>query len=365
MKKKLSHSKQALLYSIGILSMTSMTFAGLCGITEKENTDASKPAVSALCIGDSCTYGPSSSESLEKMIYETVKEDPNFLSWLAKRGHAALLQTMLARGFKPSEESLVHLAALSDKVDVLKVLSDAHYDINLKDKEGLRPIHKAAESGAQAALEWLIANGVDIDIYRLGKTKSDSRARFYQETPLYIAAVNDKWDSVRWLLEHGADPNVSGEFSSFLDHAIFDNQPDIVDLAIKKGADIDIADPTGTYPLDEASLQKNNVIVKIILAQKAEWQPSELERAFDRAIRNGNSEMATLLLDQSADVNRIDGFGFTPLTIAITNDNPKLVELLLSRGADVNKESRSLSPLEWAKNKKEIVDLLKQHGAVE
>lgn len=74
--------------------------------------------------------------------------------------------------------------------------------------------------------------------------------------------------------------------------------------------------------------------------------------------------MARLLLEKGADPNhRADG-GSTPLRRAAFDGHTEIIKLLLEKGATPNiKGKDGLSSLGWAKGNKEIIDLLKNHGA--
>ena len=79
----------------------------------------------------------------------------------------------------------------------------------------------------------------------------------------------------------------------------------------------------------------------------------------------GDNKLIKLLISAGADVNTKDYRGESPLHIAILNENIALVKLLISAGADVNaKDKYSKSPLRRAvdKNNKAIAKLLIKAG---
>jgi len=51
-------------------------------------------------------------------------------------------------------------------------------------------------------------------------------------------------------------------------------------------------------------------------------------------IRRDRRDMVTYLLDNGADINKIDAVGWTPLMEAIMDEMTELVKLLVERGAD-------------------------------
>jgi len=81
-----------------------------------------------------------------------------------------------------------------------------------------------------------------------------------------------------------------------------------------------------------------------------------------RAASLGRREIAGLLIANGADVNA-NSYGWTPLHNAASWGRKEIVELLIAGGADVNaKDNAGTTPLDWAKNKSEIADLLRKHG---
>ena len=81
-----------------------------------------------------------------------------------------------------------------------------------------------------------------------------------------------------------------------------------------------------------------------------------------QAVMNNESEIAKLLIENGADVNKKDGFKMTNLMLAANNQNIELVKLLLKNGADKNaKDDNGMTALKAAEEvkNKEIIDLLK------
>lgn len=73
------------------------------------------------------------------------------------------------------------------------------------------------------------------------------------------------------------------------------------------------------------------------------------------AAREGQLEVARLLLDAGADVNAPAADGKSPLNLAIYNGHYTLAELLIDRSADVNlADAEGFPPLFWAVDRRNM-----------
>uniref|UniRef100_A0A8C6P2I5 Protein phosphatase 1 regulatory subunit n=1 Tax=Nothobranchius furzeri TaxID=105023 RepID=A0A8C6P2I5_NOTFU len=68
----------------------------------------------------------------------------------------------------------LHVAAAKGYVEVLKLLIQAGYDVNIKDNDGWTPLHAAAHWGKEEACKILVENQCDMDIInKMGQTAFD------------------------------------------------------------------------------------------------------------------------------------------------------------------------------------------------
>ncbi|XP_062515365.1 myotrophin-like [Corticium candelabrum] len=63
---------------------------------------------------------------------------------------------------------------------------------------------------------------------------------------------------------------------------------------------------------------------------------SEMEKELSEAVKRGDIESVTRLLELDVDINRLDFFGNTLLIQACRNNQKEMVEFLLTKSADVN-----------------------------
>ncbi|KAF4368205.1 hypothetical protein F8388_022838 [Cannabis sativa] len=156
----------------------------------------------------------------------------------------ALSKEQLSKSFSLRNEdgrSLLHIAASSSQVEVVKILSavdEAASVVNSADEEGwaplhsaasignseivgCTPLHRAASTGNSELCELLIEEGADIDaVDRSG------------QTPLMNAVICDNKEVSLLLVRHGADVDVEDkEGYTVLGRASVDFRPILIDAA--------------------------------------------------------------------------------------------------------------------------------------
>ncbi|XP_078149213.1 uncharacterized protein LOC144544554 isoform X2 [Carex rostrata] len=185
-------------------------------------------------------------------------------------------------------------------------------------KDGLGVLHIAAAKGRTEICQYLIEKlGFD-----------SNQVPDNGKTPIFHATYGGHINTVRYLLDHGANPNVRDKDGfTPLHSAVIEGYAEILDLLLSRGGPIEARNIAGT-PLILAACKADDSCMKV-------------------------------LLDHNADPNQVsDGF-FTPLFIAVINDSTKCVEVLLKAGADVNK----VPLLERAFDSAKMLDYLLEAGA--
>jgi len=161
--------------------------------------------------------------------------------------------------------------------------------------------------------------------------------------------------------------------------AVYMNRPEIANLLIARGADVNVVTERKTVPMHAAARRNSPELCTLLLANGAavdplEWRGhSPLHFAVLAAIVDDKGDRGTipLLLDKGADVNRPQGdTALTPLHMAAAAGRLKLVTLLLDRGAQVNPVARGWTPLGLAQRYKlrewdKVAALLKSKGGLE
>lgn len=137
---------------------------------------------------------------------------------------------------------------------------------------------------------------------------------------MYRHNVSDE-RRTRWLLEHGADPNVKGERnSSALSSASTHSSTAVLDLLISYGANIE------TQALISAMGPRSD----------------------------GGLPIMRYLIDHGVNINGVDPSKGTPLHYAVRLGRMDKVKLLVERGADLSIKFYEQTPAEFALEEEEL-----------
>ena len=232
---------------------------------------------------------------------------------------------------QPDGMTALHWAVRADDIDTVQLLLRSGAKVNAATRYGVTPLYLAAVNGNAAMIESLLKAGADANSANPGG-----------ETALMTASRTGKVEAMRVLLDHGANVNaretVRGQTA--LMWAVLENHPDAVKFLISRGADInaqtDTVVPDGTTGVPQATSGDIGAHGPGIYRSRAVPSPSGAMTALLFAARDGNIEMASILTDAKADLEKPAANGTRPLVAAITNNHIELAMFLLDKGADPN-----------------------------
>jgi len=187
-------------------------------------------------------------------------------------------------------------------------------------------------------------------------------------TPLHRAARHGDKELVEFLIAQGA--NVNAKDCLGCTALGFAGLKDVAEILLAKGADVNAKNKGGYTLLHLAARSGSKERAKFLISHGADVNATNssgltpLLLAYER----GDKEVTELLIDEGANIEVRDTWGRTPLHIAAKNGQKDYVELFIAKRADVNApNNKGRTPLWYAQNEghTEIAELLRKHGAKE
>jgi ankyrin repeat protein len=164
-------------------------------------------------------------------------------------------------------------------------------DLNQATPDGRMPLHIAAKAGRWIVVELLLDNGAQID-------SKDQQGH----SPLYEAVMAGRTQIAQLLIKRGATLDADQLLQAAIVNQVADR--DVIELLVKKGADVNHPDSNGDSPLHLAVKKDYRVLTKLLIAH-------------------------------GANVNPKDSSGHTPLWYAIGHHNQEISTILKKNGATV------------------------------
>ena len=288
------------------------------------------------------------------------------LSSACLAGHGDIVRLILEAGADVDldaheylNDNPLTLAIKGERWEVIDILLEAGADVNWDHLMDM-PLGVAARTNNVKLMEHLIAHGAKIN-------PKLRRGFFDAYTPLISAADEGGEESVRFLLDHGADVNAKTRGTTPLIEAMSFGREGVVRLLLAAGADVNAVGRFHT-PLSAAAESGDPTLVRMLLDAGADPNlgAERFTNPLIAAAEIGHEEIARMLLAAGADVNAATD-NKTPLIVAAGQIRESIVQLMLDHGADVNAvaggETALMNALE--QNRLAIARLLRRAGAVD
>lgn len=273
---------------------------------------------------------------------------------------------VLVKGYTPGANenstsfaiSALMLAAMSGQADVVKELVRAKglddSVLSLDDVELGTPLMVAVMNGDTETVRLLVEAGANINKCDGSGNTALTRALQMGEYPDIEDALGDMaigvhknsdqaayLKIVEVLLKAGADPSpesrsAAGPQESPLRLAVKSNRTDLIALLLDAKADASVG-------LEEAVISDSKDIVRLLLTKAKMPQGESLVCS---AAENCDLDMMKLLISKGASVDGKERLGRTALHIAVSKCSKDIVQYLVSKGADVN----AVRQLDWKTN---------------
>jgi uncharacterized protein len=271
----------------------------------------------------------------------------------AARGDLASVKTLLDAGADPNvtipdwKGTALTIASTMGQPAIVEALLNKGADINHRDDNNFTALHAAVRDSdygeereqrarAVATAKVLLAHGADPNA-RLHQEKPSVRAlnevEFEGATPIALAAEVNNLDAIKLLVEAGGDPNIATAHGT-------------TPLMLASGAATDVQ---RARSIEERSLALNTA--KYLVDHGADVNAAGQFgwTALHSATYQGITDLMEFLLSKGANIEAMDGFRQTPLSISLS-------VLTKEAGAHRLQIPRRYRP--------EVADLLLKHGAV-
>ena len=154
------------------------------------------------------------------------------------------------------------------QVDIMRWLLDHGADANTRSLSRITPLMEAAYAIRPEAVQVLLEYGADINL----QDKDGDTALYWVLN--YGQSEGKVADTVRRLLEHGADPNIHrNTHTSPLHRASSRGLLDAARLLLSYGAKVDEKDESGITPFQLAASEAHDEMMKLLLEHGAVPQP--------------------------------------------------------------------------------------------
>lgn len=304
---------------------------------------------------DVINYQPQNMEMLELLLQAGANPNDYFtLDYAVENEYVEAIKLLLNAGADKAQ--IIQLAEFYRKPQIL-ALCNGHVNpvapsnqtqvVNQsqpteKELKYSKQLITAAETGDLTKVMQLIKEGYD----------PNSQDKNSGITPLTQAALFGHVDVLKYLLQHGANPNQKDEYNGTALDAAIHNEPTLqkkekqisklVNVLIEAGADVNNVsggpEATSTTPLLDATINGYQEVVLTLL--KAGASPDVPDQNKKTPLWYGastdNVEVVQMLLDAGANANLADINGKKPTDIAREKQHLEVFKLLSSNGRTLN-----------------------------
>jgi ankyrin repeat protein len=267
-------------------------------------------------------------------------EQENLINIAAERGHVPLLNHVFSgayiRGIGSSSnrifQRLMKSTIIWENDRVVDALLNNGLSCDIKDTEGLMPLHNAAKYGNRETVGLMIEAGAAIDsIASSGGT------------PLLIAIRAENRSACESLLELNANPDVADDDGlTPLSLACELGGYESVKLLLQYSADIGAVNSSGQTVL-HTSVRSPEMMSILLEKDQGKHYINAVDTRHQTpllsAASSGINRTVGYLLDANADLHHTDEDGYTALHLAVIGGHLETIKILIDKGADCNRKA--------------------------
>ena len=226
-------------------------------------------------------------------------------------------------------ETPLLIACSTAQNESVRLLLKSKADPGIANIEGHGSLHKAVDADCcRETLQEIIGHGADVNA-------KDKRGR----TALLLSCFYRQVDSLKVLIEAGADPTINDEEDFSCIHAAVDGRcsTDVLQTLIDHGAHVNDKRKDGTSALIRSCRTGQSESVMFLLAAGADVNNVKLDGNTSLHVAvHGNCSKETLqnIIEHGLNVNTANKRGETALILACESAQAESIEILLEMGAD-------------------------------
>ncbi|KAI4644465.1 hypothetical protein J4E93_006368 [Alternaria ventricosa] len=343
-------------------------------------------------------------EAVRLLIERGASIDPNeeyfygsALGAAARRGHADVVRHLLSQSWNLSRPmktygSFLNAAATYNHLEVFEILLEKEERVLVLEQA----LQAAAQRGYDAIVKAVLEKESKVPSCIIRYQRAFSLAAFYGRTEvlkllhpkgidqtqldeaLYQATDNEHLETVKLLLDFGANPDTEGPTYGFaLAASAYDGTADIMKALLDKGANVNKRGGDYGTCIQAAAWHGDADNVRLLLERGAELNTEPIGyygTELQAAVHTGDEDTIRLLIEEGADVNAFGGHfsyaivaaveqGDSTATKILGEGDEECCEVLLQAGADVNAVGGPYgTPLQaaaWAEDMESVQVLLK------
>jgi len=207
-------------------------------------------------------------------------------------------------------------AAEKNLYHMVQLLAENNANINIQNHIGFTPLMEATIQRNNRIMSYLLRNDANLEI------KANNGA-----TALMVAVNADNIRGARLLLEGNANPNIydNNGSSPLMKTISLGKNPDMVELLVEFGADVNAKSPDGTPVLMAYPYRDRIAVYKELIAHEADLNITNAEgqTPLIKAVLEGNLEMVKILMEHGANPHVKDNFDASAIDYSITQFNIK------------------------------------------
>jgi ankyrin repeat protein len=255
----------------------------------------------------------------------------------AIEGHLEILKLLLKAGpatidwQDKSQQTPLHHAASNGHKDVVAYLLEMKAQIDILDLEGETALHLASSRGHTAVAELLLQAGSDPEISNKSKA-----------SVIHMSSHLERSDFIEQLLR--MVPNIEIDptdctNSTPLHRAAMSGRSDTVRILLNLGADATARNIDNDLPMHIAARNGHkDVVCQLMSQERLDARGFREKTALYSAAQRGYMDLVQMLLDHGADANIADSSGFRPISVCLEEGHEDIALLLLERGVEVDFE---------------------------